>query len=40
MIPGQDGLFMLQINAEGTEDQAMPLMDATQAIDDQTTITP
>ncbi|HYJ55079.1 MAG TPA: LpqN/LpqT family lipoprotein [Mycobacterium sp.] len=40
VIPGQDGLFMLQINAEGTEDQAMPLMDATQAIDDQTTITP
>ena len=40
VIPGQDGLFVLQLNADGTEDQAMPLMDATKAIDDQTTITP
>jgi len=40
VIPGQDGLFVLQLNADGTEDQAMPLMDATQTIDDQTTITP
>lgn len=40
VIPGQDGLFVLQLNADGTEDQAMPLMDATAAIDDQTTITP
>jgi hypothetical protein len=40
VIPGQDGLFVLQLNADGTEDQAMPLMDATAAIDEQTTITP
>ena len=40
VIPGQDGLFVLQLNADGSEDQAMPLMDATKAIDDQTTITP
>ncbi len=40
VIPGQDGLFVLQLNADGTEEQAMPLMDATQAIDDETTITP
>ena len=40
VIPGQDGLYVLQLNADGTEDQAIPLMDATQAIDDETTITP
>ncbi|MGE0218072.1 LpqN/LpqT family lipoprotein [Mycolicibacterium sp.] len=40
VIPGQDGLYVLQLNADGTEDQAIPLMDATQAIDEQTTITP
>ncbi|WP_240761110.1 LpqN/LpqT family lipoprotein [Mycolicibacterium sp. CR10] len=40
VIPGQDGLFVLQLNADGTEDQAIPLMDATQAIDDEATITP
>lgn len=40
VIPGQDGLFVLQLNAEGTEDQFGPLMDATAMIDDQTTITP
>lgn len=40
VIPGQDGLYVLQLNADGTEDQAMPLMDATAAIDDETTITP
>jgi Probable lipoprotein LpqN len=40
VIPGQDGLFVLKLTADGTEDQAMPLMEATQAIDDQTTITP
>lgn len=40
VIPGQDGLYVLQLNADGTEDQAMPLMDATSAIDEQTTITP
>jgi hypothetical protein len=40
VIPGQDGLYVLQLNADGTEDQMGPLMDATTAIDDQTTITP
>jgi len=40
VIPGQDGLYVLQINADGTEDQAYPLMDATAAIDDQAKITP
>ncbi|MFI2840360.1 MULTISPECIES: LpqN/LpqT family lipoprotein [Mycolicibacterium] len=40
VIPADDGLFVLQINAEGTEEQMGPLMDATAAIDEQTTITP
>ncbi len=40
VIPGQDGLYVLQLNADGTEDQAMPLMDATAAIDEQAKITP
>jgi hypothetical protein len=40
VIPGQDGLYVLQLNADGTEDQMGPLMDATSAIDEQTTITP
>ena len=40
VIPGQDGLYVLQLNADGTEDQMGPLMDATAAIDEQTTITP
>ena len=39
VIPGQDGLFVLQIDAEGTEEQAYPLMDGTAAIDDETRIT-
>jgi Probable lipoprotein LpqN len=40
VIPGQDGLFVLQLNADGTEDQMPALMEATNAIDEQTTITP
>jgi hypothetical protein len=40
VIPGQDGLYVLQLNADGTEDQMPQLMDATNAIDEQTTITP
>ena len=40
VIPGGDGLFVLQLNADGTEDQMGALMDATGAIDEQTTITP
>lgn len=39
VIPAQDGLFVLKITAEGSEDFAMPLMEATAAIDEQTTIT-
>ncbi|MCV7237399.1 envelope biogenesis lipoprotein LpqN [Mycolicibacterium celeriflavum] len=40
VIPGQDGLFVLQLNADGREDQMGALMDATAVIDEQTTITP
>ena len=40
VIPGQDGPYVLQLNADGTEDQMGPLMDATNVINDQTTITP
>ena len=40
VIPGSDGLFVLQLNADGTEDQMGVLMDATAAIDEQTTIVP
>jgi len=40
VIPGADGLFVLQFNADGTEDQMGPLMDATALIDEQTVITP
>jgi hypothetical protein len=40
VIPGKDGLYVLQLNADGTEDQMGPLMDATGFIDEQTKITP
>jgi hypothetical protein len=40
VIPGKDGLYVMQLNADGTEDQIGPLMDATSVIDAQTTITP
>ncbi|KUH86178.1 MULTISPECIES: LpqN/LpqT family lipoprotein [unclassified Mycobacterium] len=40
VIPGQDGLYVLQLNADGREDQMGALMDATSVIDEQTTITP
>ncbi|MEO3757893.1 LpqN/LpqT family lipoprotein [Mycobacterium sp. B14F4] len=40
VIPGQDGLFVLQLNADGREDQMPTLMDATTVIDEETTITP
>ncbi|MDT5101845.1 MAG: hypothetical protein QOC76_5582 [Mycobacterium sp.] len=40
VIPGADGLFVLQLNADGTEDQMGALMEATNVIDEQTTITP
>lgn len=39
VIPGQDGLYVLQLNADGLEDQIGPLMEATTIIDDETTIT-
>jgi probable lipoprotein LpqN len=40
VIPGADGLFVLQLNADGTEDQMGLMMDATGVIDEQTTIVP
>jgi hypothetical protein len=40
VVPGQGGTFVLQLNADGTEDQMGPLMDATSVIDEKTTITP
>ncbi|MGH3645150.1 MAG: LpqN/LpqT family lipoprotein [Myxococcota bacterium] len=42
VIPAGDGngVFVLQLNAGGTEDQIAPLMDATSQIDEKTTITP
>jgi hypothetical protein len=42
VIPAKDGngIYVLQLNAGGTEDQIGPLMDATTTIDEQTTITP
>jgi hypothetical protein len=41
IIPAADGsgTFVLQLNAKGTEDQMGPLMDATNVIDEKTTIT-
>jgi len=39
-IPGADGLYVLQLNADGAEDQMGILKDATRVIDEQTTITP
>lgn len=40
VIPGNGGLYVLQLNADGTEDQMPALMDATSVIDEKTTITP
>lgn len=40
VIPGQDGLYVLQMNADALEGQEAALMDATSIIDEQTTITP
>jgi serine/threonine-protein kinase len=40
VIPGKGGLYVLQLNADGTEDQMGTLMDATSVIDQQTKITP
>jgi hypothetical protein len=40
VIPGKDGLYVLQMNADALDGQQGPLMDATNVIDDKTTITP
>ena len=40
VIPGQDGVYVLQMNADALDGQEGPLMDATSIIDDKTTITP
>lgn len=42
IIPAADGsgTYVLQLNADGTEGQMGPLMDATSVIDEKTTITP
>jgi hypothetical protein len=40
VIPGQDGLYVLQLNAYSDESEAGILGDATNIIDEQTTITP
>jgi hypothetical protein len=38
-IPGKDGVYVVQINANGTEQTLPPLMDATSAIDKSFSIT-
>jgi hypothetical protein len=40
VIPGKDGLYVLQLNADGREEQIGALGAATMAIDEQTKITP
>ncbi len=40
VIPTDGGVLMLKLTAEGPEDLAIQLMEATAAIDEQTTITP
>ncbi len=40
VIPGQDGLYELQLTAGALDAEALPLMEATNFIDDQTKITP
>lgn len=40
VIPGSDGLYVLQLNADGLEDQMDIVSAATDAIDSGTTITP
>lgn len=40
VVPGSDAVYLLQLNADGSEDQLGALLDATSVIDDQTTITP
>jgi hypothetical protein len=38
VITGQDGLYVLQLNADGSEDQSDIISAATDVIDNQTTI--
>lgn len=40
VIPAADGLYIMQINVDGTPDQIDLLASATQVVDDETTITP
>jgi hypothetical protein len=40
VIPGSDGLYVLQLNADGLEDQKEIIGAATDVIDSQTAITP
>jgi probable lipoprotein LpqN len=40
VIPGRDGLYVLQLNADGLEDQGGIVSAANTVIDDQTKITP
>ncbi|MBX7434718.1 LpqN/LpqT family lipoprotein [Mycobacterium sp. Y57] len=40
VIPAPDGVYVLQLNADGPEAQSYPLMEATSVIDDQAKITP
>ncbi len=40
VIPGSDGLYVLQLNADGLEDQKEIIGSATDVIDTDTTITP
>jgi hypothetical protein len=40
VVPGSDGLYVLQLNADGLEDQGDIVGAATTVIDDQTKITP
>jgi Probable lipoprotein LpqN len=40
VIQGKDGIYVLQLNAEGPAPDKTPLMEATTVIDDKTTITP
>lgn len=39
VIPGPDGVFVLQLNVDALESQANVVGPATLAIDDETTIT-
>ena len=40
VIPAEDAVYILQINADAPDSESVVLMRATQAIDEQTTITP